>query len=112
MMCPAKIFLEVCEDYPETETWMARRAMMRRNHLFQTQKSLYERHGVESDVAPRLHRSTGTEVFPQRGYSETDLGRVKQKAMTDPYDFKVREQLIKKENCEIEEQLALCESSQ
>ena len=47
MMCPAKTFRDICVDYPETENWMVNRALMRRNHLFQTQKTLYQRHNID-----------------------------------------------------------------
>ena len=36
MMCPAKVFLNICEDYPETKNWMVNRSLIRRNHLCQT----------------------------------------------------------------------------
>ena len=33
MMCPAKTFLSICEDYPVTKSWMVNRSLVRRNHL-------------------------------------------------------------------------------
>ena len=56
MMCPARTFRDICVEYPETESWMVNRALMRRNHLFQTQKTLYQRHNIDQPVAQGFDR--------------------------------------------------------
>ena len=102
MMCPAKTFRDICHEYPETENWMVNRSLMRRNHLFQTQKTLYQRHNIDQPLFER--RDSGIAIVSGRQLSETDVGtRANHKVMTDPYDWLVREQLMSTENCELDE---------
>ena len=86
MMCPAKTFRDICVEYPETENWMVNRSLMRRNHLFQTQKTLYQRHNIDKPLFER--RDSGIAIVSGRQLSETDVGtRPNHKVMTDPYDW-------------------------